>query len=45
MNWCQSYLERNLFEKKNNTKQNESCLQHEACLRIKTESSNAYYDT
>ena len=31
--------------KKKNTKQNESCLQHEACLRIKTGSSNAYYDT
>ena len=45
MNWCQSYLERNVFERKKNTKQNKSCLQHEACLRIKTESPNAYYDT
>ena len=31
--------------KKKNTEQNESCLQHEACFRIKTRSSNAYYDT
>ena len=33
-----------LTEKKN-TKQNKSCLQHEACLRIKTESPNVYHDT
>ena len=45
MNWCPSYLERNVFERKKNTKQNKSCLQHEACLRIKTESPNTYYDT
>ena len=32
-----------LTEKKN-TKQNKSCLQHEACLRTKTEGPNAYYD-
>ena len=38
-------MERNVFERKKNTKQNKSCLQHEACLRIKTESPNAYYDT
>ena len=31
--------------KKKNTKQNKSYLQHKACLRIKTESPNAYYDT
>ena len=45
MNWCQSYLERNVFERKKNTKQNKSRLQHEACLRIKTESPNTYDDT
>ena len=45
MNWCQSYLERNVFERKKHTKQNKSCLQHKACPRIKTESPNAYYDT
>ena len=45
MNWCQSYLERNVFERKKNTKQNKSCLEHEAWLSIMTESPNAYYDT
>ena len=45
MNWCQSYLERNVFKRKKHTKQNKSCLQHKACPRIKTESPNAYYDT
>ena len=45
MNWCQSYLERNVIERIKNTKQNKSCLQHEACLRFKTESPNAYHDT
>ena len=44
MNWCQSYLERNVIERIKNTKQNKSCLQHEACLRFKNESPNAYYD-
>ena len=44
-NWCQSLLERNVFERKKNTKQNESCLQHEAYLRIKTESPYADNDT
>ena len=32
------------LKEKKNTKQNKSCLQHEAWLRIKTESPNAYYD-
>ena len=33
-------MQRNVLErkKKKNTKHNESCLQDEACLRIKTES-------
>ena len=34
-----------LNEKKNNTKQNKSCLQDETCLGTKTESSKANYDT
>ena len=37
--WNEIYL-----KEKKNTKQNKSCLQHEAWLRIKTESPNAYYD-
>ena len=37
-------MERNVIERIKNTKQNKSCLQHEACLRFKTESPNAYYD-
>ena len=30
-------MERNVFERKKNTKHKKSCLQDEACLRIKTE--------
>ena len=35
-----------IFERKKETlKQNKSCLQDEVCLRTKTESLLAYYDT
>ena len=44
MNWCQSFMEQKVFERKN-SKHNKSCLLDEACLRIKTESPNANYDT
>ena len=39
--WDEMYLKENT----KNTKQNKSCLQREACLRIKTECQIAYYDT
>ena len=45
MNWCQSFLERNVFERKKKLSIKKSCLQDEACLRIKPESPKAYYDT
>ena len=38
--WNEMYL-----KEKKNTKQSKNCMQHEACLRFKTESPNAYYDT
>ena len=37
-------MEQKVFERKN-SKHNKSCLLDEACLRIKTESPNANYDT
>ena len=38
--WNKKYL-----KERKNSKHNKSCLQYEACLRIKTESPNANYDT
>ena len=41
----ETIMERNIFERKKNTKQNKSCLQDEVCLGIETESPKANYDT
>ena len=38
-------MEQKVFEIRKNSKHNKSCLLDEACLRIKTESPNANYDT
>ena len=45
MNWYQSFMGQKVFERKENTKHNKSCLQDKVCLRTKAESPIANYGT